>query len=255
MGCDIHMAVELRAISGHTRKDSHVRSLQRAAATGNREAASALEACSVREGPWKLAACEYYGYDVGDLRPGWHVIEWPLPWNEEYTLSMQSALKDPPMPYWDDRDYEAFARLAGVRNRQDVTSISEPRGVPADSTDCAEAEFLGDHSASWLGASEILDAPQFKGNVHRSGLVKLEDYDAWRELGNPNPKSWCIAATGHIIYEESLEIQRDSAPVGMRTFVRCEWTSPKEWGVVDMARAWADRFGVEAVRFVFGFDS
>ena len=64
-----------------------------------------------------------------------------------------------------DRNYTLFAVLADVRNRYDLTPISEPRGWPED-FECKEwnhesnsmgDRWLGDHSFSWLSVRELLE--------------------------------------------------------------------------------------------------
>lgn len=67
----------------------------------------------------------------------------------------------------DDRSYLRFSILAGVRNYNDITPISEPRGLPEDSgvvDECVnmyygvrQSIWLGDHSHSWLTPAEILE--------------------------------------------------------------------------------------------------
>lgn len=56
-----------------------------------------------------------------------------------------------------DRNYDLFARMAGVRG--DIDPISEPRGIPKDATfltkfACNHRGIDG-HSHSWLNAEEI----------------------------------------------------------------------------------------------------
>jgi len=61
---------------------------------------------------------------------------------------------------WDTgRDYNLFARLAGVR--RNIKPIAEPRGVPADKSKSVAKDWKqgqGDwHSASYFSAKELLD--------------------------------------------------------------------------------------------------
>lgn len=58
-----------------------------------------------------------------------------------------------------DRDYGLFAQMAGVRNRDGIEPIAQPRGLPADATrttqlDSQEREGDG-HSHSWLSSLEV----------------------------------------------------------------------------------------------------
>ena len=58
-------------------------------------------------------------------------------------------------PVWDFRVYGAFAVLAGVRNYSAVEPISQPRGLPAD-TSCKDLDDYNLHSASWYTLDELL---------------------------------------------------------------------------------------------------
>ena len=57
------------------------------------------------------------------------------------------------------RNYDMFALMAGVRNRGDITPLSEPRGLPDDITFLTryEADYDGNdgHNHSWLNIDEI----------------------------------------------------------------------------------------------------
>lgn len=76
------------------------------------------------------------------------------------------------------RDYELFAKLAGVRNYHGTEPIALPRGVPDDATIITKMEFddCHCHSHSWISAEEI---------------VALEDWyrtrsDVQARFGQPN---------------------------------------------------------------------
>lgn len=56
------------------------------------------------------------------------------------------------------RDYELFAKMAGVRQREPrIEPIAEPRGVPEDVSFLTKFDLEQDpgHSASWLSGEEI----------------------------------------------------------------------------------------------------
>jgi hypothetical protein len=59
------------------------------------------------------------------------------------------------------RSYSMFAFLAGVRNYDHCTPISEPKGLPSDVSDEIKADYVrwdGDaHSESFLTLKELLD--------------------------------------------------------------------------------------------------
>lgn len=220
MGCDIHMCVQVRGENG-----------------------------------WETAAIS--GDYQGRVPDGWRSVVWPygftrIPRAWDGTSgdkdNVATTLDELPS-WWEARDYETFARLAGVRaSAESPPPISEPRGFPED---CPPAEFrlsepyweegynaweLGDHSYSWLSAREILEYPHWTP-VLRRGYVDRVTYDRWKSEGGESPESWATWV---------------SHP---QNFVYCEWTANREWPVLDFVRAWVQVYGIDEVRFVFGFDS
>lgn len=57
------------------------------------------------------------------------------------------------------RNYQVFAKMAGVRNSGDIEPLALPRGMPHDTTLVTRLDFnfwgSDAHSASWLSAEEI----------------------------------------------------------------------------------------------------
>lgn len=57
------------------------------------------------------------------------------------------------------RSYKMFAKLAGVRNREDIDPISEPRGLPENLSSLVNIEYEHDeldaHSESYLNREEL----------------------------------------------------------------------------------------------------
>ena len=55
------------------------------------------------------------------------------------------------------RNYRMFTAMAGVRQAEGVTAVSEPRGLPSDCSEEIEQEFqeIGTHSESWLTPKEF----------------------------------------------------------------------------------------------------
>lgn len=169
---------------------------------------------------------------------------------------------DVPSKYDEDRDYELFAWLAGVRNRFDIKPIDQPRGLPEDfemesgyhpdPSGISEytrdgARWMGDHSFSWFTADELLAAPA--PDCMKSGLIALEQIKDWD--GKSNPSSYCQDAFGpNIRKAESLAEIRPGT-----THVRVSWPIPKSElkYFLDEVRAMRDQRG--KVRFVFGFDN
>lgn len=103
-------------------------------------------------------------------------------------------------PY-DDRNYEAFAVLAGVRNQYGIRPISEPRGIPANvSPETAEAlaEWSGSaHSMSWLMLAE-LQAYDWASVIRCDGIVREPVYVAWKAAGGGQPTEWSQSCGGQI---------------------------------------------------------
>lgn len=58
-----------------------------------------------------------------------------------------------------DRHYALFARMAGVRNRDNVKPIAMPRGLPKDVTFTTKFDSdswdVDGHSHSWLSSEEV----------------------------------------------------------------------------------------------------
>ena len=64
-----------------------------------------------------------------------------------------------------DRYYKLFAKMAGVRNYEEVVPISSPKGLPSDPTFStlfdATQWGLDGHSHSYLGAEEVIELYQW----------------------------------------------------------------------------------------------
>lgn len=316
MGCDIHMAVQVQQPAGYLRADSAIRAYQRLATAGDAEAARRLEALTAY-GPWELVACEHYSFLRTPLAPGWRTMK-TTPNARGWQEDVATRLEVLPEPWFESRDYETFARLAGVRNSGEVTPIVEPRGLPegfalpyglaglvaklrerrrgkrgwepdrfpelvrrwarahpdyqgeayaleqealrlVGRASDGDDYVLGDHSHTWLLASEVL-AYEGWGTVQRSGAVEHGAWRAWRESGADNPTGWAAwVGGGFALTVDESEAEGPAARAhrnaGGRLYVNCAWESPREWPMVEMAKAWAARFGAERVRFCFGFDS
>jgi hypothetical protein len=103
---------------------------------------------------------------------------------------------------FDWRHYSMFAFLAGVRNYDRCDPISEPRGIPDDTSESVREEYEvwdGDsHSASFLSAKELLEFDYDK---------KFWDRRVTKQTG---PNSWTGAGLaeegeGRIVtYRENL---------------------------------------------------
>lgn len=229
------MTIELRIWD---RVDATVQAVKRAIARGDRPP-EVLENIS----HWERVA--YKKWDPKEIPDGWHLTKIEAEYDIGFYQYVVSKMPDPPLPFWDDRCYEVFAHLAGVRNSHDITPISSPRGLPPGVDDDI---YFGDHSYSWLLAKEILDHPGWYLPQQRRGLVSTETARKFSEGIMPDTW-WGGSSRPSITYEEFLRSG------GINVDVYLEWSEVVEFEVVNMAQAWADRYGAENVRFVFGFDS
>lgn len=97
-----------------------------------------------------------------------------------------------------DRNYGAFAFLAGIRNYSAVTPISEPRGMPADPgfiVGLRQKEWGEDgHTHSWLMVSELLafnyDAEMEDRRYTRQEGPNFFNGGATCEPGQGQRKTW-----------------------------------------------------------------
>ena len=187
----------------------------------------------------------------------------------------------------ENRHYQLFAVLAGVRNGcgfagiktgEPVVPIAEPRGLPedfevvnGDSHPIASFDYLpawrqeyrtkddelevwmGDHSHSWLTADEMLAWFNNAPTVVQTGILGRAVYEKW-DRGS-RPVSYCggISGPGVVLINDN-QPERDSTPNW--THIRCEWDAPLKQELAyffdEVARLQAEH---GQVRFVFGFDS
>lgn len=111
--------------------------------------------------------------------------------------------------WYDDRNYDVFAILAGVRNGtgfagcdtgEGFVPISSPRGLPVDlSPSLRSGNNLGDHSYSWLLAQEIHEYDWSRETIKR-GWIDAWTFEKWRKAGSVGaPASWCGSVEGRMI--------------------------------------------------------
>lgn len=188
---------------------------------------------------------------------------------------------------YDDRNYNAFAILANVRNGYGfagcVTStgfdfISEARGLPDDfnienedhhsdvKSDYSDGGFwMGDHSFSWVTLQELIDVDWDK-RVVKFGVVSEKYYLELAEK-NTDPEEWSGGVGGGktITFEEAVYTemkQGDTLPEDREIYVRMKWYSTYKESVgsfyefVKKMEELSKKYsGVDNVRLVFGFDS
>lgn len=246
MGCDIHLAVEVRNGDGVWRR--------------------ALPPEEVRD-PWLVEQAE------------------ERPDDPYYAKRVE-------VTWFDDRNYNLFAILAGVRNNFDFEPIAEPRGLPDDLSaevkrlDYAEQEdedaddndvSLGDHSQSWLTLAE-LQAYNWNREVKEGGWVDPINFLLWQNEGRP--QSWSSGVGGgavdHLSWREMKRYIEDGyitfnsdgkSYTGVfdniggprRYYAYVEWPLTYEQAAgrfyKQIMPALAQLGAPEDVRIVFGFDS
>lgn len=189
---------------------------------------------------------------------------------------------------FDDRSYDTFAILAGVRNDHGFVPIAKPRGLPNDMSpelrgiasdedgdrwDDLKAEHgagsLGDHSFSWLTLEELLKY-SWRQLATKSGIISLEEFRDWDAKGRGWPRGWCGGISGpgvrHISNAEMRalieggRVEDENAFGAVRHYTKVNWTDT----YARCARSFHDGF-IPAmvalgkphgdVRIVFGFDS
>jgi len=98
----------------------------------------------------------------------------------------------------EDRDYELFCILAGVRDRQGVKPIDSPRGIPDDCHDITRSRYeyySGDaHTPSYFSLGELKEyQDSCDGQIKRSGMISPEQHEAL--LNGEKPDAWCQGTT------------------------------------------------------------
>ena len=177
--------------------------------------------------------------------------------------------EDVPSKFEENRHYQLFAVLAGVRNGygfagaptgEVVKPISEPRGLPPDfpceddehPAPSGESLWMGDHSHSWLTAHEMLEWAEHAPVVTKTGVVSRETFATWDRKSRP--AEYCAAVSGR--GASTVEWHGGEPPAGRWAHIRVTWLSPLSEELsyfFDEVRRLQALHG--QVRFVFGFDS
>jgi len=176
-----------------------------------------------------------------------------------FQRSSGAAWEDIESNYEQDRHYQLFAVLAGVRNGHGfagvptgavITPISDPRGIPSD---FVLKIWMGDHSHSWLSGEEMVAWWEFAPVVCKTGILERATYEQWD--GKSRPAEYCGGASGpRIKVINDNVVEKDETPDW--THIRCHWESSLrkelDYFFDEVARL-ANKHG--RIRFVFGFDS
>lgn len=198
----------------------------------------------------------------------------------------QEGWEDIASTYEQNRHYQLFAVLAGVRNGSGfagvptgdaVTPIADPRGLPEDfhtiggdhpiTKETATkwelerldrwpdeypnglSRWMGDHSFSWLSGPEMLGwKPPI---ITQTGVLSREGYEAWDKVSRPESYSGGVWGKGVLVVDES---DKDSSPDWTHIQVRWPAALGDQLGYFfDEVRSLSEEHG--DIRFVFGFDS
>ena len=186
-----------------------------------------------------------------------------------------------------DRDYVAFALLAGVRNGRAITPISAPRGLPPRYSSpeqekiqnilklpnpviedtYIDGQWIGDHSHSYYLAEELLNYDWNKVVQKESGLVLGKNYSQWKsehievqimEL-QPNedlPTYKEFTEEAFCLAKEEPGFNLDSSIVYVSVAMRnADLFDGLYSFVTNTLKPLAKEHGPKNVRWVFGFDS
>lgn len=123
---------------------------------------------------------------------------------------------------FDNRNYALFGILAGVRNYDEAPRISDPRGLPDDTTAFVQTESNGwgrdGHSHSWVTLQELVDF-RWNDSLIESGLVEEKHYTPGQR-----PQSYCrgVGGGGTVVIQESEWIKTKKEP-DKRYYINSSW--------------------------------
>lgn len=217
---------------------------------------------------------------------GWHLLrdEFENPWFDPSAKDDFAGKRKHIHPI-DNRNYDAFAILANVRNGSGFAGvdtgdgfkvISEPKGLPNDmshalksiSEDEDSDFYLGDHSFSWLTLQELLDFDWSLDTIQR-GVVGVDRFIAALE-NNGVPTSYSGGVFGpkitHVPFDEMKQrIDTNDFENGRDNYyTQLEWPESYKDSSGELWSATIPRLQEIAehkhlthdeIRMVFGFDS
>lgn len=110
--------------------------------------------------------------------------------------------------YYSGRNYDLFAILANVRNRDGFIPIDLPRGLPPDVSQpvrrLSEDWGVDAHSHSYLSLRELLEADWSKSN-NQTGIISSGEWVRWRLRGSRRPESYAQGVGGRNVVHVSSE--------------------------------------------------
>jgi hypothetical protein len=179
-----------------------------------------------------------------------------------------------------DRNYDAFAIMANVRNGrgfagaktgEEMPPISEPRGFPIDASSVITAAYddVGYHDHSHLTLQEILDYDWLAEDT-KTGVIPIDEWQRWKSWNKGrgvSPTRYFGAIHGsriRVVEAAEAQLLFDLKADLAGVHVRDEWKVPRFraaralWGeLVPRLIGSARRLGVPPthIRAVFFFDS
>lgn len=184
--------------------------------------------------------------------------------------------------FGEDRHYQLFAVLAGVRNGygfagcltgEAVVPIAEPRGLPEDFTRDYDVhpvanpvvllpwqreeegpfeKWMGTHSFSWLTGQEMLDGYEKLPVVTKYGVLSRQEYEQWDKVSEPESYSGGVCGPDKVLVNSAEEADRTPG----WTYIRCTWQQGLKEELAyffEEVRNLVQEHG--EIRYVFGFDS
>ena len=189
---------------------------------------------------------------------------------EFYTERVNQNLEPALDWLYDGRCYDLFALLADVRNRNDITPISEPKGLPDDISKEIEEEAdvwkYDGHSYSYYTLAELNEYIETHKNVcfTNGGYVSRSEYVTFLKEGCPS--SWCGGVGGGTVMiisnEEMDEILANTykgydSDKSYYTYINWEENEISDTGLDSIVErlATVSDDNDENVRMVFWFDN
>ena len=181
-------------------------------------------------------------------------------------------------PLYLGRNYRFFAFLANVRNGRgfagcdtgdQITPISEPRGVPEDASEyyqeAVEAWADDGHSHSWLTAEELLNADWDQTCVDRC-VISFDDYQKFKETNSCHGMVTSSGVWGGdavtVTSDEADEMLTNPDKFGDGTmyYVQVEYATPLSERLAYYKTTWLPALleldsNPAKIRFVFFFDN
>lgn len=160
----------------------------------------------------------------------------------------------------DNRSYNTFAVLAGIRNGYGFAGVKtgegwpvlfETRGIPkdieteVDDENYMDGTWLGDHNHSWLTLTELMAiSDMFVGKTYKViGMISEKQKEHMDKTGG-TPNSWC----GWTSQEGYVEAEWEVPAINSLSLLQSIIGRMKELQQLHKIEA-------NEIRFVFGFDS